>query len=160
MQTITTIPTKNTITKLKGNIYFQGAFIMRDFDSNYAYPLDFPTIFTAKGAGIKSGNWQSCTGTNTPNYIAKYYSQEIAPVNTIYDIKPTGLTESEKYELFGLWDSIAKVAEAYSVVKFGNHGTSAGTDIKDNTAALALFTAIKPMAQRANELLGKMPTLN
>ena len=160
MTTLATIPTKHTVTKLKGNIYFQGAFIMRDFESNYAYPLDFPTIFTAKGAGIKSGNWQSCTGTNTPDYIAKYYSENIAPVKTNYDIKPTGLTDTEKYELFGLWDSIAKVAEAYSILKFGNHGTSTGTDIKDNTAAKCLFTAIQPMAKRANELLGKMPQLN
>lgn len=150
----------HTITKLAGCIYFKGSFMMRDFNSNYAYPLDFPTIFTAKGAAIKSGNWQSCTGTNTPDYIAKYYSEYITPVNTNYDIKPTGLTETEKYELFGLWDAIAKVAEAYTILKFGNHGTSTGTDIKDSTAAKVIFEAVKTMADRANELLDKMPKLD
>ena len=151
--------TTTTITKLKGNIYFKGYFCMRDIESNYSYPLDFPTIFTAKGKGIKSGNWQSCTGTNTPKYITKYYSENISPVESNYDIQPEGLTEEEKYELWGIWDSIAKMAEAYAVVRFGNHGTSKGKDIKDLTAAKAIFQAIKPMADRANELLSKMPML-
>lgn len=148
------------VTKLAGCIYFEGNFQMRDFNGNYSYPLDFPTIFTAKGKGIKSGNWQSCTATNTPESIAKYYSEHIKPVSTNYDISPSGLTNNEKYELWGLWYSIAKMAEAYSVVKFGNHGTSTGADIKNKTAAKAIFDAVKPMAERANELLSKMPRLN
>ncbi len=151
--------TTQTITKLAGKIYFKGCFELRDIESNYAYPCEFPTIFTAIGKGIKSGNWQSCTGTNTPNYIAKYYSEEIKKVDSNYDIQPIGLTDSEKYELFGLWQSIAAMAEAYSVVRFGNQGTSTGTDIKNKEAAKAIFAAIAPMLTRANELLDKMPKL-
>lgn len=149
-----------TITKLAGNIYFKGVFSMRDIESNYAYPVDFPTIFIAKGKGIKSGNWRSCTGTNTPDYISKYYSEEVSPVNSNYDIKLLGLTDTEKYEIFGLWSSLAHMAEAYSVVRFGNHGTSEGTDIKNQKASKAIFEAVKVMVDRANELFNKMPKLN
>lgn len=149
--------TKNTITKLGASLYLKGYFEMRDINSNYSYPLDFPTIFSAKGKAIKSGNWQSCTGTNTPEYIAKYYSEYVSPVKTNYDIKPSGLTETEKYELFGLWDSIAKCAEAYSVFRFGNHGTEKGQDIRNMLAAKAIFQAVRLMCERANELLNKIP---
>ncbi len=147
------------VRKLAGKIYLEGSFDMRTGKDNYAYPIDFPTIFTAMGKGIKSGNWQSCTGTNTPEYIAKYYSENVKPVSTNYEIELPFLSEQEKYELFGLWDAIATMAEAYSVVKFGNKGTSEGCDISDMQCAKSIFKTIEPMAKRANELLNKFPLI-
>ena len=46
-----------TIIKLGGGIYLSGMYEMRERESNYAYPCDFPTVFQAKGKGIRSGNW-------------------------------------------------------------------------------------------------------
>lgn len=56
------------------NTYFNGMVTLRDnTNTNWAHPIGFPTVFTAFGAGIKSGNWQSCTSTNTPEYVVKEY---------------------------------------------------------------------------------------
>lgn len=54
--------------------YFEGTFCLRDNKTtNWATPIDFPTVFTAYGKGIKSGNWQSCTAINTPQYVIDNY---------------------------------------------------------------------------------------
>lgn len=65
----------------KKDTYFEGTFKLRDENVNWATPIDFPTVFTAYGAAIKSGNWQSCTGINTPQYVIDHY----------FDGKQTGL---------------------------------------------------------------------
>lgn len=54
--------------------YFKGSFELRA-NRNMAHPIEFPTVFTAFGADIKSGNWQSCTAINTPEYVIKNYFQ-------------------------------------------------------------------------------------
>ena len=53
--------------------YFEGNFYLRDEKSGWASPIDFPTVFTAYGAAIKSGNWQSCTSINTPQHVIDNY---------------------------------------------------------------------------------------
>jgi hypothetical protein len=63
----------NTIRKVKGNIYFEGDFELRDLTQNWASPIEFPTVLTAYGKGVKSGNWQSCTAINTPQYVIDNY---------------------------------------------------------------------------------------
>lgn len=145
------------LRKIKGCLYLQGEYQMKDIKSNYAYPCEFPTILTAYGAGIKSGNWRSCTAINTPDSIHKFYSENIAPIQSNYDIALIGLNETEKFEFFGLVNSISMMAEAYSVVRFGNHGTHEGKNIKNEKCAKVIFAAIQPMVERANELMKKLP---
>jgi len=53
--------------------YFEGTFKLRDATKNYASPIQFPTVFIAFGKAIKSGNWQSCTATNTHRYVIDHY---------------------------------------------------------------------------------------
>jgi len=53
--------------------YFKGGFELRDENKNWNSPIEFPTVFTAYGAAIKSGNWQSCTAINTPDYVIDNY---------------------------------------------------------------------------------------
>lgn len=53
--------------------YLEGYFELRDLNSNWASPVNFPTVFTAYGQAIKSGNWQSCTSINTPDYVINNY---------------------------------------------------------------------------------------
>lgn len=66
----------NTIFKTwQKATYFEGVFQLRDRNANWASPIDFPTVLTAYGAAIKSGNWQSCTAINTPDYV----------INTFFD---------------------------------------------------------------------------
>lgn len=57
--------------------YFKGNFQLRDEDDNMAWPIEFPTVFTAYGQGIASGNWQSCTRINTPKYVIDNYFDTI-----------------------------------------------------------------------------------
>jgi hypothetical protein len=57
--------------------YFEGVFELRDKNKNWASPIDFPTVFTADGAARKSGNWQSCTGINIPDYVIDNYFDTI-----------------------------------------------------------------------------------
>lgn len=52
--------------------YFEGHFSLVA-NRNRATPIDFPTVFTAYGAAIRSGNWQSCTAINTPQYVIDHY---------------------------------------------------------------------------------------
>lgn len=60
-------------TKTKAT-YFKGMFQLRNNTvNNWATPIEFPTVFTAYGASIKSGNWQSCTAINTPQYVIDNY---------------------------------------------------------------------------------------
>lgn len=67
--------------------YFEGDFELRDLTSNWAHPIDFPTVFTAYGAGIKSGNWQSCTSINTPKYVIdNYFSGKVKNLNFIFEL--------------------------------------------------------------------------
>ena len=65
----------NTIRKTGNkNTYFKGNFYIRDNSkANWANPIDFPTVFVAFGKSIKSGNWQSGTGINTPKYVIEHY---------------------------------------------------------------------------------------
>lgn len=63
--------------------YFKGGFELVDEKENMASPIDFPVVFTAYGVAIKSGNWQSCTGINTPEYVIKNYFDGIG--QEIYD---------------------------------------------------------------------------
>lgn len=66
MKTIRKTPQKAT--------YFEGNFELRSRENtNWAHPINFPTVFTAHGAAIKSGNWQSCTAINTPQYVIDNY---------------------------------------------------------------------------------------
>ena len=69
----------NTIFKTwKPNTYFEGMFRLRDRTSiNWATAIDFPTVFTAYGKGIKSGGWRSCTAINTPQYVITNYFDTI-----------------------------------------------------------------------------------
>ena len=53
--------------------YFEGNFYLRDENKNWANPIKFPTVFIAYGKAIKSGNWQSCTAINTPQYVIDNY---------------------------------------------------------------------------------------
>jgi len=53
--------------------YLEGNFYLRDEKINWAHPINFPTIFVAYGAAIKSGNWQKCTSINTPQYVIDNY---------------------------------------------------------------------------------------
>jgi hypothetical protein len=146
-----------TIRKIKGNLYLKGDYKLGGIESNHAHPCEFPTIFTAKGRAVKSGNWNSCTSINTPKSIVQFYNQEFGTkYDTNYQINLEGLTETEKYEFFGLVIAISQMAEAYTIVRFGNHGTHEGADITNMDCAIAIFLAIKPMISRANTLLGKL----
>ena len=63
----------NTIRKTpKKSTYFEGNFQLLT-NENRATPIEFPTVFTAYGPAIRSGNWQSCTGINTPQYVIDNY---------------------------------------------------------------------------------------
>jgi len=64
--------------------YFEGTFQLRDNSiNNWAKPIDYPTVFTAYGPAIRSGNWQSCTSINTPDYVIANYFDNIG--NGRYD---------------------------------------------------------------------------
>ena len=66
MKTIRKTPKKAT--------YFEGTFALRDNSkTNWGTPIDFPTVFVAYGQAIRSGNWQSCTGINTPQYVIDHF---------------------------------------------------------------------------------------
>lgn len=66
--------------------YFEGNFELRNRLENWASPIDFPTVFTAYGAGIKSGNWQSCTAINTPQYVIdNYFGGKKSVLRNIWD---------------------------------------------------------------------------
>ena len=63
-----------TIFKLNNNLYFEGLFYLRSrVNTNWANPINSPTIFEAYGKGIQSGNWRSCTAINAVDYIIKNY---------------------------------------------------------------------------------------
>ena len=75
------------ITKLKNNTYLEGKFKVYNKESNTAGIIDFPTVFRAFGKAIRSGNWQSCTAINTPEYIAKYIEDDYKTNKSLYDYK-------------------------------------------------------------------------
>ena len=69
--------------------YFKGNFHLRDrTNTNWARPIEFPTVFCAYGQAIKSGNWQSCTSINMPQYVIDNYF------------------DSKKGILANFWDSV------------------------------------------------------
>lgn len=145
------------ITKLKWNIYFEGEWKMRDVDSNYAYPFDFPIIFEAYWKAIYSGNWRSCTAINTPLSIIEMLNDAGKQnFQSCYDIKLKGLTDSENFEFWGLVYSLVSVAECYEVFRFGNHGTHEGLKIENKKIAKRIFEGSVIMVNRANELLSKI----
>jgi hypothetical protein len=57
--------------------YLEGFFRLRDNTQRWAHPIEFPTVFTANGRAIKSGNWKSYTSINTPNYVIEHYFDTI-----------------------------------------------------------------------------------
>ena len=57
--------------------YLEGSFELRDENENWASPIEFPRVFTAYGADINSGNWESCTAINTPSYVIDNYFDAI-----------------------------------------------------------------------------------
>lgn len=91
------------ITKLfKGKpIYFKGLYSLYNEDSNMATPVDCPTIFTAFGQAIRSGNWQSCTALNTAQYIFDNYIEQKPK-----DVRYNNLTDEESLLLTELIFSI------------------------------------------------------
>ena len=144
-------------SKLGKNLYIVNLYKMRDINSNYHYPVDFPSIVKSLPNQLKRGNWRSTTAINTPDYILKYYNDtQEKKVDTIWDIKPNGLNETETYELWGLILGIADVASSYEYFKFGNRGTSEGKNVKNSEVAKSIFDAIKISVERANELLLKI----
>ena len=86
-----------TIFKLGNSLYLKGIFYIRDNkNTNWAIPVDCPTIFEAYGQGIKSGNWQSCTAINTAQYVIKHYLD-----NNILKYMPS-LSKSDKIRFWEL----------------------------------------------------------
>ena len=72
--------------------YLKGTFQLRDNSvNNWASPIEFPTVFIAYGSAIKSGNWQSCTNINTPQYVIDNYFDTIGNKKT--------------HLLFNLWET-------------------------------------------------------
>ena len=66
--------------------YLEGTFQLRDESKNRAHPIDSPTVFEAYGAAIKSGNWQSCTAINTPQYVIdNYFNKSSKMLKSIWD---------------------------------------------------------------------------
>lgn len=62
----------------KKSTYLKGDFQLRDNSiTNWANPIEFPTVFVAYGSGITSGNWQRCTNINTPQYVIDNYFDTI-----------------------------------------------------------------------------------
>ena len=55
--------------------YFKGELELAD--TNCRSPIGFPTVFVAYGAAIRSGNWQSGTAINTPEYVIENYFDSI-----------------------------------------------------------------------------------
>jgi len=93
--------------------YLKGRFQLRDETKNWAHPIDFPTVFTAYGAAIKNGNWQSCTNINTPEYVIREYFEN--------DRNKGGLSEMWDYceQLSKLtWEDVRNDKDA--VLKFVN----------------------------------------
>lgn len=89
----------------KKNTYFKGSFFLRDNTNiNWAHPINFPTVFIAYTRGIKSGNWESCTAINTPDFVIKnYFNNEEIPSKYFW-----GLVE----ELEAItWDEVGKNKE-------------------------------------------------
>jgi len=148
----------NEIFVIGKDVYLKGLYTMRDVNSNYAFPFDFPTIFSAKGRAIKSGNWTSCTSINTPDYIVKFLNQySDTKYGSIWDIKFPNLDETENYEIKGLFLALTSIAEAYEVFRFGNRGTHKAKDIKNKKIAISISEASKSIVDRVNELLMKLP---
>lgn len=149
------------IFKIAENTFFEGLYKMRDPESNYAYPFDFPTILSSKEKSVRSGNyWSSCTCINTPVSIVEImtYQNPEYKGKSLYDVHYPNLNESENYELNGLIFALASIAESYEVFRFGNYGTSGKgtTDIRNIELAKSIFESSKIPVNRANELIEKI----
>lgn len=71
----------------KSGTYFKGNFELRGINLNWATPIDFPTVFTAYGKAIKSGNWRSCTAINTPQYVIdNYFEGNENPIKPLWNL--------------------------------------------------------------------------
>lgn len=144
---------------IANDLYIEGDYTFRNLkETNWANPIDCPTVLTAdKRSKLERGDWDSCTALNTAHSL-KEFAQESGVIERhqgMYDVKIPRLTESEQYEIIGLIISIEHLNEAWNVTKHGNHGTSAGADIKNQTASDAILEALKTPVARANELLEK-----
>jgi len=69
--------TNNIFKTWKKGTYLKGSFYLRDKNSLYARPIEFPTVFRAHGRAIKSGNWERCKIINTPDYVIDNYFDTI-----------------------------------------------------------------------------------
>lgn len=143
--------------KLAPRLFIEGEYKFRNLkETNWATPINCPSITTLQEGKTRltERTWSSTTALNTPDSLHQY-AKEVG-FRTAWDLKPVGLTESEKYELFGLVTSIAHLNDAWGVVNHGNHGTSKGIDITDKKAADAILLALQKPVIRANELLAKI----
>jgi hypothetical protein len=99
--------------------YFEGGFELRDKNKNWASPIEFPTVFTAYGGAIKSGNWQSCTAINTPTYVIDNYFDTIGHEkhHTMYK-----MWEYCKQLENKTWDDVKKdEANILELIRLANH---------------------------------------
>lgn len=147
------------ITHIKDNLYLKGEYKLRDLEkTNWAAPVDCPTVFTTYGHDFTPVNWQSCTAINTPDSLNEFYRENVDETHNSgnYTIPYPNLTDSEMYEFGGLTYAIAHLNDAWSVVNGGNHGTSKGVDITNKETADAILKALETPINRANELLAKM----
>lgn len=148
-------------TKLASRLFLEGEYTFRDLErTNWANPIDCPTVLTIREGASRptERNWESCTAINTPESLTQFAreAEAIEPHASAYDLKPYNLSDSEKYELIGLVFAIAHLNEAWAVVNGGNHGTSAGVNIRNQKAADAILEALKTPVDRANYLLAKI----
>jgi len=118
-----------SIFKLGNGQYFEGLFYLRSKDINWATPIDCPTIFEAKGAGIKSGNWRSCTAINTAKYVIENYLNK-RPSNSLLSL-PLG----ERKEF---WKIAVQIEEL-------------------NT--WETVNEVLPLIEKANSIINKLPQL-
>ena len=62
----------------KQGTYFKGGFQLGDRSIEWSTPIKFPIVFrVCYDSAVKSGNWRSCTGINTPNYVIDFYFDTI-----------------------------------------------------------------------------------
>jgi hypothetical protein len=70
--------------------YFDGKFKLFKQPSNMAYPVSSPIVFIAYGAGIKSGNWKSCTSISNAEFVITHYFN--------------GIGNNKHDAMFSLWE--------------------------------------------------------
>lgn len=75
--------------------YFEGCFELRDKSKNWGSPIEFPTVFIAYGAAIKSGDWQSLTAINTPNCV----------IDNFFD----AIGNEKHHKMYAMWEYCKKL---------------------------------------------------